>query len=899
MSGPEAERRIAELEGARLRAETALRDAEERLRTVVSCAPIIVFALDQDGTYTRIDGEGVKAAGLRSMEIVGQSAFSSAVQLHGVADIIRRALAGESACGGCEINGVAFDCTFVPVRDGDGGVSGATGVAVDVTARNAAQLALRVGERRFRAMIEKGQDGISLLTADARTLYQSPAVERMIGYTAEQAQEMSWQDFVDPDQQPALHRTLGDLVAVPGSTRHLEFRIRHRDGSRRWLELTATNFLADPDIGALVTNFRDITQRKSLARELDGFFEVSLELLCIAGMDGRFRRLNPAWERALGWSRAELTGRPWLEFVHPDDLEATEREGAKLAAGAVTIEFANRYRTNWGTYRWLQWTCTPLVEDGLIYATAHDVTERRLAREQLILLASIVSSSGDAIFSRGLDGAIRSWNRGAENLTQYTAAEAIGQPVTMLYPADQRAELATVRVQPDGGNLGEQREMVLVRKDGSHVEVSMSSAPLQTETGEVIGASIIARDISERRRGEAVLRRTEEQLLQAQKMEAIGSLAGGVAHDFNNLLTVILSYADMMLEELNPSDPLHADLEQIRQSGVRASVLTRQLLAFSRKQILEPRVLDLNQVVVGVQRMLDRVLGEDIDLSLLTSPRLGRVFADAGQLEQVLMNLVVNARDAMPDGGNLTIETSNADLDASYAEAHVGVTAGAFVLLAVTDTGSGMDRATQARIFEPFFTTKQVGKGTGLGLATVFGIVQQSGGHIWVYSEPAIGTTFKIYLPRVDREVDPQELGVDASRPRGGVETILLVEDDAQVRTIMRSVLRKHGYNVLEAMNGGEAFLVCEQFTATIHLLLTDVVMPHMSGRQLAERLAKLRPAMKVLYVSGYTEDTIVHHGVLDAGIEFLPKPITPDALLAKVRQVLDGRTRRSTRLPP
>jgi len=713
---------------ARRRADAALHEAEARLRTVVSNAPIILFAFDRDGIYTLHDGNGVAAVGLRPGEIVGQSVFSRQAGLPGAEDIIRRALAGESAFGGFEVKGVAFDCSLVPVRDAQGVITGVTGVAVDVTTRNAAQVALRTSERRFRAMVEKGQDGISLLTAGAGTLYQSPAVERMLGYTLAEAKQMSWQDFVDPDQQPALHRTLTELMAAPGATAHLEFRIRHRDGKPRWLELTATNLLEDPDVGALVTNFRDISERKALERERDGFFEVSLELLCIAGMDGYFRRLNPAWERTLGWSRAELMAQPWLELVHPDDREATEREGAKLAGGNVTLEFANRYRTKQGTYRWLRWTCTPVVEEGLIFGTAHDITEQRRAREQQSLLASIVASSGDAIISRDLDGTIRSWNRGAEKLTQYTEAEAIGRPVAMLYPPGRRAELDGARARVDGGEILDQFELVAIRKDGSPVDISLSSSVLRTETGEIIGASIIARDISERRRAEAALRATEEQLRQAQKMEAIGSLAGGVAHDFNNLLTVILSYAEMMLDELKPADPLYADLEEIRRSGVRASVLTRQLLAFSRKQILEPTILDVNQVIIGVQRMLDRVLGEDIELSLLLSPEGGRVHADAGQLEQVLMNLIVNARDAMPSGGSLTIETSNVDLDTSYVEAHAGVTPGPFVLLAVTDTGTGMDRATQARIFEPFFTTKQVGKGTGLGLATVFGIVQQSGG---------------------------------------------------------------------------------------------------------------------------------------------------------------------------
>ncbi len=384
-------------------------------------------------------------------------------------------------------------------------------------------------------------------------------------------------------------------------------------------------------------------------------------------------------------------------------------------------------------------------------------------------------------------------------------------------------------------------------------------------------------------------KRTEEQLQAALKMEAVGSLAGGIAHDFNNLLSVILNSATFVLEGLREGDPLREDVLEIQKAGKRAAALTRQLLAFSRRQVLEPRVLDPNETLAAMDSMLRRMVGEDVRFNQILAPDLGRVKVDPGQLEQVVMNLVSNSRDAMPEGGKLTIETANAELDEAYAQGHVTVKPGSYVRLAVSDTGCGMDEATRRRVFEPFFTTKEMGKGTGLGLSTVYGIVKQSGGYIWAYGEPGKGSTFKVYLPRVMEELEAREEAVKPGEPPRGTETVLVVEDEEVVRTVVARMLRAAGYHVLTASNGGEGLLICEEHQEEIHLLITDVVMPRMSGSQLAERLQRLRPGLPVLYMSGYTDNSIVHHGVLDLGPSFIGKPFSGLDLRKKVQQALRG----------
>ncbi|MBI4212831.1 MAG: response regulator [Chloroflexi bacterium] len=395
------------------------------------------------------------------------------------------------------------------------------------------------------------------------------------------------------------------------------------------------------------------------------------------------------------------------------------------------------------------------------------------------------------------------------------------------------------------------------------------------------------RDVTARKEAEQALQRSQEQLTQAQRLESIGLLAGGVAHDFNNLLTAIMGFSDLISEDLPPDSHSRPYLNEIRAAGERAATLTRQLLAFSRRQPLQPTVLDLNSVVTNIERLIKRVIGEHIDFATVLDHNLSLVEADPGQIEQVILNLVINARDAMTKGGKLTIETANAELDESYVSQHVGVTVGPYVMLVVSDTGTGMDKETQARIFEPFFTTKEPGRGTGLGLSTVYGIVKQSGGNIWVYSEPMQGTTFRIYLPRVDQAAAPSAPSTPAALPRGH-ETVLIAEDEASVRALAEILLQTAGYTVLAAENGLAALELAGHQAGPIHLLLTDLVMPGMGGTELAERLAQLHPETRVVFMSGFSPDVEIGQRALPSGMAFLPKPFTFSALASKVREVLD-----------
>ena len=628
----DAELAIRELRRAAIRCETQRVDSAPAFRhALADFTPDIVLA-----DYT-VPGFG----GMAALEILQAEAPDIPLV------IVTGSLDEETAAECIKAGAADYVLKTNLVRLGSA-VRGALAFAQSQSDRHAAEAALRVSERRFRALVEESWDAIALFAADGTITYGSPATTRLLGYDLTEFVGRNAMEFIHPDDRAPVLLRLEEVTARPRSSLHIAARVQHKNGTWRYLEGVLTNLLDDPSVAAIVNNYRDVTDRRIL----------------------------------------------------------------------------------------------------------------------------------------------------------------------------------------------------------------------------------------------------EEQIMLSQKMEAIGRLAGGVAHDFNNILTAIGGYADLLMADFAPDDKRRGDIEEIHRATQRAASLTQQLLAFSRRQVMQPKVISLNALIPDIEKMLRRLIGEDILFATVLHPRVGNVRADPGQLEQVIVNLAVNARDAMPapNGGRLTIETRNVELDESYAADHPGVTPGRYVMLAVTDTGVGMDEETKSRIFEPFFTTKARGKGSGLGLATVYGIVRQTGGHIWPYSEPGTGTTMRVYLPRVDDPADPIEHSSEAPpESLRGSETILLVEDEAPVRSVTRQLLERNGYTVLEAADGRTALSLIngEQDRVHVDLLLTDVIMPGMSGRELADQMKARRPQLRVLFMSGYTDDAVVRHGMLEPGLAYLEKPFRPPVLLRKVREVL------------
>ncbi|HEV7839764.1 MAG TPA: PAS domain S-box protein, partial [Gemmatimonadaceae bacterium] len=704
----------------------------------------------------------------------------------------------------------------------------------------------------------------------------------------------------DGTQYAPLDWPLARTVLHKEAVRGEEIHIRRGDGSEGFVRMSSAPVVDHTgEIVAAVATVVDVTEQRIAERT-------------VRTSDERFRFVARAtndviwdWDintNALVWNDAvetvfghkqnaiypEVTW--WNDHIHAEDRDRV------LAGIHGVLDHGGTYWSDQYRYQRGDGSYASVLDRGYIardksgtplrmIGAMTDVTERTRSEAAIRFQAQLLNAVQQAVVATDPDGQVIFWNKFAEALYGWTAEEAVGKTIQQLTPSPFMREHGPEIIERAAAGESWTGEFLVQGKAGKQFPALLTSSPVRDERGRILGLVGVSIDLTERRS-------LEEQFRQSQKMDAVGRLAGGIAHDFNNLLTVIRLNTEMILDGFDPTDPRSEDVRQIRNAAERASSLTRQLLAFSRKQILQPRVLDLNTVVGNVEPMLRRLIGEDITISSSCGAR-GYVVADPGQLEQVLVNLVVNARDAMEQGGRISIETRNVDLDEHYSSEHSPVIPGRYVMLAVGDTGVGMSKDTKEHAFDPFFTTKEAGKGTGLGLATVYGVVKQSGGYVWIYSEPGQGTTVKLYFPEVSAAAafnntsSDQTATVTRSGKRGS-ETILLVEDEEAVRGLTSRILQKQGYRVLAAQHGREAMDIATKEEGIIHLVLTDIVMPGMNGRGLVERLSGIRPTIKSLYMSGYTDDDIVRRGFVEPSKSFLQKPFTSDGLLQTVRKVLD-----------
>jgi two-component system, cell cycle sensor histidine kinase and response regulator CckA len=751
----------------------------------------------------------------------------------------------------------------------------------------------------FYPTFENAPVAMALVSPQGRFLSVNAALTRMLEYSKDELLSMSFGEVTHPDDLSASKEWVDKLLAGGETTTDLEKRYIRKSGQVVW-GIVRSFLLRGADGNPLffITHVQDITERKRSEEAV--LAERNFANAALNSLPGIFYMFDPAG-RVLRWNRnlEEVTEysaeeiarmRPPDFFLGADKVLIEERIKEVFARGASDAEAnlvskSGKQTPYYFTGRTIQAEGNPcLIGMGI------DITERLQVQEALLhsekqfrnllenvqLVAVMLDRKGNVTYCNGY----------LLGLTGWSNEEILGKSWFDLFLPEEARESVRSFFNAGIANaaLPIQQENAIVTRKGDRRLIVWNNSMLYDPRGDATGTASIGIDVTEHRS-------LEEQLRESQKMDAVGRLAGGIAHDFNNLLTVIIGYGDLLLSKIGEDKPMSFEAGEIRKAALKAASLTSQLLAFSRRQILSPEVLDLNGIVTDVEKMLRRIIEEHIDLELNLDEGLWKVKADRNRIEQVIVNLAINAKDAMPKGGTLTIETRNIRIDDRTARITPEISPGAYAVFSIKDTGHGMDRKTMARIFEPFFTTKEVGKGTGLGLATVYGIVMQSGGQIHVDSEPGHGTTFTIYLPRVREAASPPKEAAPAGRIASPSfsRTVLLVEDSDTVRELTRNILEITGYDVLEAVSPEDAIRLCESHEGEIHLLLTDVVMPGMSGRDLSDRVRPVRPGMKVLYMSGYTDEAIVDQGILNAGIHFIPKPFSPASLTQKILEVLNS----------
>jgi PAS domain S-box-containing protein len=751
-----------------------------------------------------------------------------------------------------------------------------------------AEARLQAHHERFQRIIENTDAGYFRIGMDGSYEEVNPAWLRMYGFTRKEDAIGLHFSAVQVPADVAKAEEIVEALMRGESVRSGEFSRLRRNGTIGYHSFSANPVLDGDRVVGLEGFLVDISDRKIAERErrhteqryrtlfdsMHGAVALHKLVFC-DGIPQNYILLdvNRRYEEIVGVRREHVVDRLATDVYGTQDAPYLKEYVSVVDTGSP-FQFETYFPP---MDKHFVISVAPMGDD--CFATIFfDITEQKKTDEAMRSLVTAIAQTDETIVITDLNGTIQYCNPAFEKVTGYSKEEAIGQNPRVLKSGKHGKEVyeqlwATITQ----GKVWT-GHLINKKKDGSLYEEDATISPIRDASGKLSGFVAVKRDITERLQ-------LENQLRQAQKLESIGRLAGGVAHDFNNLLTVINGYSEFLLERLKPPDPLTPYVEEIRNAGERAASLTKQLLAFSRKQVIEPKVLDLNAIIRESAPMLERLIGEDVVLKTLLDNSLGHVMADPDQIHQVIMNLAVNARDAMPNGGKLDIETMDVDITAAgNTVSHPNAVPGRYVLMSVTDTGHGMDETVRQHIFEPFFTTKEVGKGTGLGLSTVYGIIIQSAGWIDVRSEVAVGTSFQIFLPRIDAVPEPRRTSV---QPEGGSETILVVEDQTAVRSFTKAALTLYGYQVLEASDGDEAIAIAQGYGGEIHLLLTDVVLPGMNGKVLSERMKELRPNLKVLFISGYLGNVIAHHGVHDPGVSLLYKPFGPHELAGKVREVL------------
>jgi two-component system, cell cycle sensor histidine kinase and response regulator CckA len=771
-------------------------------------------------------------------------------------------------------------------------------ISVDITARQKETDSLRESEEKYRMLVENSLQGVAILQ-DSRFVFCNNTYAAMTGYSIDELLSFSTADIremIHPDDRDIVRKRHLDRVAGEPTEPRYEYRGIKKDGTLFWVEAYASHIVYK-GIPAIQLVYLDIAERKNAEkalRESEERFQLIAntidEIFWISDAAGSTTYISPSHERIWGTPPNAFydSPQPFFDQIHPEDRDRVAAIASQLKTGQP-FEYEHRIIRPDGSIRHLWNRCYPVPDSSgrikCYVGVKQDITARSNAEEALKesreYLHQIINSLGDPLFVKDQQHRFVMVNDALCELSGKRREELLGVAMYSVLPPELTSSLWNQ--EQDIFETGRQCVTEENIPDGNgKIHTVMTKKTLLTDKKgdkQIVG---VLRDITE-------YKNLQAQFMQSQKMEAVGLLAGGVAHDFNNLLTVIKGYTEMLAVEFDPDDERREEVQQIANAAEQAVSLTRQLLAFSRKQILKPKVLNLNSILDEMGKMLRRLIGEDIEFVAIAQPGLGLIHADPVQIQQILMNIVVNARDAMPQGGKLTIETANADLDDSYIGEHPEVQKGPYVMMAISDTGIGMDKDTQARIFEPFFTSKAPGEGTGLGLSTVYGIVRQSGGYIWTYSELGKGTTFKIYLPCTEGEAPLGDKDGSLQEIKG-FETVLIVEDDAFVRNYVCRILRQRGITVLDAANGKAALAVARGYAGDIHLVITDVVMPGMSGKELIVQLEAMRPGIKTLYISGYTDKAVVHHGILDSETAFLQKPFTTENLMQKIREAIQSK---------